>query len=88
VAGCCKHGDERLGSGATELVSEMKHFSGRLHSIAVILDRLVAIQREGKASTVLTDQKTLCMALFAPLIQVHTAHTVRATQTCYSERKH
>jgi hypothetical protein len=62
-------------------------FTWRLDSIAVILFGSLRLGLcNGTAQQVLADQTTFCAAVFAPLLHVHTAHTVRTTEKCYYGR--
>jgi hypothetical protein len=63
-------------------------YSVRLHFTKVILARFFTVssmQSESIVGAVFTDQKTLS-AVFAPLLHVYTAHTVRTTEKCYFGR--
>jgi hypothetical protein len=61
-------------------------FTWRLHSTLMILSRLVTarfMQRDGKAG--IHWWNNICAAVFSPLLQVQTAHTVSTTEKCYFE---
>jgi hypothetical protein len=72
-----------FGCGRVGFIYWPRQSTRRLYFIAEIVPRLVTawfVQQDG---FVLTDQITFCAAVFAPLLIVHTAHTVLPAEKCY-----